>query len=576
MMTQKVLKDLEIDPRLTIKKLFNSVLGKEFQEISTSLQIKNPRQLLFHYQTNIQQIPLCICKNSLTWNQDLRKYRSYCSKSCSAKYTVEQKKKNNLSKLGVEWHSQTDEWKEKVINTSLSKFGKKHYSLTEQFQDSVLETNNKKYGVDYPSQSKEIYDKIVEHWLNKYQVTNPFYLKTIQEKIKKTNKKKYGVEYASQNEAIKEKTKETNIKKYGVDNPSKVENFITKRTNSFKENFYDQLTLEKINNPEWLKNENLNNKTVTEISKDLGVSNSNLGKYYKKYGIDIISHKETLDEKILREFLENYSINAEYRTRNIIKPYELDCYISECNLAIEINGVYWHSEQFNKDKKYHVTKTNKCQEQKIELWHFWDFEFQEKQQLIFNKLLVKLGISNKIGARKLKIKLVDHKEKKIFFENNHLQGDAASSVNIGLYFNNVLLMCCSFSKARFSKKYQWELIRLSTQQTYVIPGGASKLLKYFIDNYMKDNEILVSYCNRRFSSGNLYKKLNFNLVSSGEPGYCYVYGNKIIGSRNAWQKHLLKNKIKIYDQNLSERENMEQNNFYRLWDCGQDTWILKK
>lgn len=573
--SQKTVKDLESDPRLTVKKLLQSSLGKEFEDLSNRLNIFNARQLIFHYKNDLDQIPLCKCGQKLAWNQDLRSYRKYCSKSCSAKFSTEEKKIKNLENIGVEWHSQTKEWKEKVEETSIKKYNKKHYSQTEQFRKSVISTNRKNYGVDYPAQSKEVAEKTSKTWLNKYGTTHPFYLDSVKQKIKKTNRQRYGVEYPSQNQKIKAKTKQTNIEKYGVEHPSQNQDFISKRVQSRRENFYDIETLKKLSDPEWLKQQQ-SHKSITEISKDLGVSNSNLGKYFKKYNIDIIHHSETYQEKMLKSFLNDHSIDAKYRDRSIISPYEIDCFIQDLNLGIEINGVYWHSEQFNKDRYYHLNKTQKCFEKNIELWHFWDYEFENKKTLIFNKILNKAGLSKKIGARSLKIKYVNSREKRLFFQENHLQDDASSSVNIGLYSDQDLMMCCSFSKSRFNKKYQWELVRLASKQTYTIQGGASKILDHFTKNHMNVGEILVSYCNRRFSSGNLYKKLNFELVSQKEPGYCYVYGNKIIGSRNAWQKHLLKDKLDLYDPNLSESENMKNNNFYRLWDCGQDAWIFKK
>jgi very-short-patch-repair endonuclease len=572
MKTQRKLQILENDSRLTIKKLFQSSLGEEFKKIYNTLKITNPRQLIFHYKNNLQQIPSCKCGNNLSWNQDSRKYRIYCSKSCSAKFSVIEKKKKNLSQLGVEWHSQTSDWKNKVEKTSMEKYNKKHYSQTESFRQSVINANRKKYGVDYPSQSKEISEKTKNIWIEKYQTTHPFLNQAVKEKIKKTNIQRYGTEYPSQNKRIKEKTKETNRKKYGVENPSQVHEFLLKRTNSFKKNYYNSETLDRLNDPLWLQTQQENKKSITEISEDLGVSNSNLGKYYKKYNIEIVHHSETYQEKILKSFLNDHSINAVFRNRNIISPYEIDCFITDANLAIEINGVYWHSEKFNKDKFYHLNKTELCSSKNIELWHFWDFEFQEKQQLIFNKILAKLGMSKKIGARTLELRYVNNKDKKLFFKKNHLQNDTGSSINIGLYSSDQLLMCCSFLKSQYNKKYHWKLVRLASEQTYTIRGGAGKIINYFIKNHMSDNEILISCCNRRFSSGDLYKKLNFELISREKPSYCYVHGNKIFNTKAAWQKNLLK----IHNPNLSKYENMKNNNFYRLWDCGQDTWMLKK
>ena len=61
--------------------------------------------------------------------------------------------------------------------------------------------------------------------------------------------------------------------------------------------------------------------------------------------------------------------------RSAIKPYELDLYSEKYNLAIEVNGVYWHSDKF-KDRNYHLIKTLKCEKRGISLLHFWETELE--------------------------------------------------------------------------------------------------------------------------------------------------------------------------------------------------------
>ena len=54
---------------------------------------------------------------------------------------------------------------------------------------------------------------------------------------------------------------------------------------------------------------------------------------------------------------------------------ELDVYIPELNLAIEYNGTYYHSVEFNsKFKDYHQKKYNICKEHSINLIHIFEFE----------------------------------------------------------------------------------------------------------------------------------------------------------------------------------------------------------
>jgi hypothetical protein len=60
-------------------------------------------------------------------------------------------------------------------------------------------------------------------------------------------------------------------------------------------------------------------------------------------------------EKELVDFIKSI-YNGEIITNNrkILKGKELDIVLPELNLAIEFNGIYWHSL---KDKNYHLNKT---------------------------------------------------------------------------------------------------------------------------------------------------------------------------------------------------------------------------
>jgi hypothetical protein len=45
-------------------------------------------------------------------------------------------------------------------------------------------------------------------------------------------------------------------------------------------------------------------------------------------------------------------------------------------------------------------------------------------------------------------------------------------------------------------------------------------------------------------------------------------------NRMSFQKHMLKNKLEIFDKSLSEYENMLNNGYNRVWDCGNYKFIL--
>ena len=94
----------------------------------------------------------------------------------------------------------------------------------------------------------------------------------------------------------------------------------------------------------------------------------------------------------------------------------------------------------------------------------------------------------------------------------------------------------TFSKSRFSKKYEWEMVRFCNKLNYHIPGAASRLLKYFEKNWKPHS--IVSYADRRWSTGNLYNALGFSLDHISPPNYWYFKTNMLyLESRVKYQKH---------------------------------------
>ena len=123
----------------------------------------------------------------------------------------------------------------------------------------------------------------------------------------------------------------------------------------------------------------------------------------------------------------------------------------------------------------------------------------------------------------------------------------------------------TFGKCRFDKKHEWELLRFCNKLGYHIPGGASKLLRYFERNYQPKS--LVSYADRRWSQGKVYENLGFTFSHASAPNYWY-WKNLKLESRIKYQKHKLKDLLEIFDENKTEVENMRDNGYKQIYDCG--------
>lgn len=266
----------------------------------------------------------------------------------------------------------------------------------------------------------------------------------------------------------------------------------------------------------------------------------------------------------------------------LIDNTEIDIYLPDFKIGIEYNGLYWHSEVNGRDKKYHLDKTEKCNDHNIRLIHIFEDEWVNKKEIVKSKILHILGLNNrpKIYARKCVIKEIDSKMKNIFLNNNHIQGEDKSSIRLGLFYETKLVSVMTFSKPRggigknTGKKGMYELVRFASVQDSLVIGGFGKMLKYFIRNY--DFNTIRTYADLRWSEeSNIYEKNDFKLIWKSDPNYWYA-DRYCRYHRYNFRKQLLKNKFPdLYDSSLTEFEIMDQTTYNRIWDCGNLVYELE-
>lgn len=280
------------------------------------------------------------------------------------------------------------------------------------------------------------------------------------------------------------------------------------------------------------------------------------------------------------EFLKNEcgKQNIIERNRNVISK-ELDIYLPNENLAIELNGFLFHSygttfpnniEDLKTKFKNHQNKFIECKEKNIDLIQIsdLDWKYKNKKEIWKNIIKHKLKLNqNSIGARTLIIKIPTIIEEKDFLNKYHIQGYTNSSVRYGLYNKeNELVYLMTFIKNRYSKQDSWELLRCCGIHQFNINGGASKLLKHFEKNYSPKK--IFTFANLNYSNGNLYNKLGFEFLRISPPNYRFINNRGENYSRQFFQKHKLEDlyssgKISFYDKNLTAIQNVF-NNYYRL------------
>ena len=295
------------------------------------------------------------------------------------------------------------------------------------------------------------------------------------------------------------------------------------------------------------------------------------------HGCPICGNNMSLAEKEIEDYVKSFGVKTETKIRGILSNNkEIDILMPELNLGIEYNGLKWHSDEF-KDKNYHLNKTEECKKLGIRLVHIFEDEWINKKEIIKSIIRNIIGkTENKIYARKCIIQNVDDNEKKEFLEKNHIQGNVNSQINLGLYHDGELvsLMCIGKPRINLGRKAsledEYELLRFCNKLNTNIVGGASKLFKYFITNYSPT--LITSYCDYRWSIGNMYEALGFTLSHLSQPNYYYIIGNNRKNRFKYRKSELIK---EGFDPEKSEKEIMEERGIHRIYDCGSLVYIWK-
>lgn len=267
--------------------------------------------------------------------------------------------------------------------------------------------------------------------------------------------------------------------------------------------------------------------------------------------------------------------------REQLGGYELDVYIPSKKLAFEYTGLYWHSEKQNENINHLLQKKQFAAKNGIRLITIFEDEWKHKQEIVKSRIRAMLGLSQyRFSARKLILSHVESKVANEFLNANHIQGKDISSIRLGLFLGDELIQLATFRKTNVVKGgngTEWELSRLCGKLNTTIIGGASRLIHAFKRKNV--NTQLISYADRRWSDGEVYKKIGFDFAGTSTPSYWYL-DKKYISRvhRSNFMKHRLSKYFgevaeKFIAAGKTEWEIMQEMGYDRIWDCGTTKWI---
>lgn len=515
---------------------------------------------------------------------------------------MQKRKQTCLEKYGVEHGTQSQQAIDKRKQTNLEKYGSVAPAGNSHVKNKIQKTNLKKYGVITPLQRKEIKEKnslpyeqrygekheqIKENrknaFLEKFGVENPFADEQVKQKIKQTLLQKYGVENIMHLEETSEKSKKTCLEKYGVENFSQTEEM----KNKHKQRYYNRLFFLGNFKPLFTK-ENYGQDPYKIYQWQCSKTGKTFEAWYAN-GLTPLCpcchpKEGTNIENFIISFLKKHEIDYQFRNRSILGDgSELDFYIPNKNMAIEVHGLYWHTERKimergKNPRLYHLAKLENSEKNNIRLIQIFSDEILNHPRIVENRLKTILGIKKRtIGARECDVKILDAKTKSIFLKKYHIQGDDRSSICLGLFYNNRLVSVMTFAKPRLVMGHKnppegsYELLRFCSNFHFSVAGGAGKLLNFFKQNYKWTS--IITYADRRWSVGNLYKKLGFNFSHNSSPNYFYTKNYNFREYRYKYNKAVLVKKFPELKE-YSERIIMDSLGYERIYDCGHASFNL--
>lgn len=449
------------------------------------------------------------------------------------------------------------------------KYGFYYYDLKKAF-DEVLDVDVN----DYWKQHKKYVQK--HTCLELYGVDSSAKVADIQAKQKATVKAKYGAENIMQTQVGKDALQKTMMERYGVPcnlmSRDEVYDFskrcydtlmsdsawvrVLKKLASDKKVAYDMLYKEYplyhrdfiLSMPvsdhietlckAWKKagRDVIKYPTNTFFKMPVVMASTFLNEYAKKGLISLPSNFNCFKsqyELMVANYLDSLGVKYEVNNRSVLGGKEIDFYISDKKVGIEINpSVSHNSNKYaknrgrlfgSKEELYHYDKYKAAAKAGIVLLQLFEYDLNPEQFEKKTKYLLKqklCGYDEKVYARKTVVYEAkrDVRTKCVAFLNDyHLQGSATATKYFAMEYCGELVGVASFKQ----HKGYVELKRLCFKHGAQVLGGLSKFIKAYFKSDA-DCDIIKSFSDNNIGDGVGYARAGAELVGEIKTSLCFI------------------------------------------------------
>ena len=275
--------------------------------------------------------------------------------------------------------------------------------------------------------------------------------------------------------------------------------------------------------------------------------NKHLSGHGCKYCARIVSSYEME----LQEFLKSINIEFESSNRKLLNnSKELDIYIPQHSIAIEFNGLYWHSTE-RRDALLHLTKTEECLSKGINLIHIFEDEWNFKQGIVKSILRDALGVYEEtINANDCTIREISTSVARDFLNTNNINGYRNSKYKYGIYTNNnELVYVITFGNYN-KENSPYDIISFSNKLNTSVINALRTLILYFTEQHTVS--VLKAALDCRFCVNKQFLNVGFKHVDYTKSNRFYIDG---------------KNRV--------TKKPIGDGKYYEIYDCGYEIMELK-
>ena len=280
--------------------------------------------------------------------------------------------------------------------------------------------------------------------------------------------------------------------------------------------------------------------------------------------------RTTEPERIVQAILDKHNIDYITHDRTQITPKELDIFIPDHNLAIEVNGLYWHSTSIPKVDTRHIDKFMECKSRGIKLLQFADSMILNKPDLVESMILSKLGkLPIRIMARKCKIVNLSITQANRLFEQWHYQGQTTNGAKcLGLMHDNKIVAALAYT----IKDNECRIERFACELMTNVVGGYSKLESEVLRQHNVTQ--LTTFSLGLISDGSLYSNNGYTTPGYSTKPEFYVTDGETLYNRQRFMKTKMAKLFgNGFNPDKTEWENICDNGLLLFFGAGITKWV---